>query len=58
MKTEVKAGFQQGVWHDEWHSAYLYCRRFDEDYDPSHKDWAWRVVVSHAWRDNPTTLYG
>jgi hypothetical protein len=28
--------------------AYLYCRRFMEDSDPSHKDWAWRVVVFHA----------
>lgn len=53
---EVKIGFQTGtgckqeggIWHGEWHSAYIYCRRFVEDNDPGHNDWAWRVVIYHA----------
>ena len=59
---EVKVGFRTGTGchreHPRWHSAYLYCRRYVEDSDPSHKDWAWRVVVFHADGDNPTELYG
>lgn len=65
---EVKVGFQTGVGsrreHREWYSAYLYCRRYEddsddeEDSDLSHKDWAWRVVIFHADGDNPTPLYG
>lgn len=60
---EVKAGFITGRGcrsdgHDRWYSTYLYCRRFVEDSDPSHKDWAWRVVVLQAHGENPTMLYG
>jgi len=64
---EVRAGFQTGIGvkekqagHDEWYSMYLYCRRDPEDSDhPSHKDWAWRVVISNAATvDNPMTVYG
>lgn len=60
---DVKVGFITGRGcrddgHDRWYSAYLYCRRFVEDSDPSHKDWAWRVVVFQAHGENPTTLYG
>ncbi|GFF36037.1 hypothetical protein IFM61606_05224 [Aspergillus udagawae] len=59
---EVRVGFLTGTGcrcgHDKWHSAYLYCRRFVEDSDPSHKDWAWRVVIFHADGENPTMLNG
>ncbi|GIC94455.1 uncharacterized protein Aud_010955 [Aspergillus udagawae] len=59
---EVKVGFQTGLGcragHDEWYSAYLYCRRCDDDSDPSLKDWAWRVSFFRADVGNPTTLYG
>ncbi|KAF7155366.1 hypothetical protein CNMCM5623_007437 [Aspergillus felis] len=63
---EVRVGFQTGIGvkykmsgHDTWYSMYLYCRRDVEDSDQSHKDWAWRVVVSHATIvENPMTVYG
>ena len=59
---EVKVGFRTGTGcqrgYDMWHSAYLYCRRFVDDGDPSYKDWAWRVVFFRAEIDNPTMLYG
>ncbi|RHZ51029.1 uncharacterized protein CDV56_105553 [Aspergillus thermomutatus] len=59
---EVKVGFITGTGcrngYDKWYSAYLYCRRYVDDSDPSHKDWAWRVVVFQAHGENPTTLYG
>lgn len=57
---EVKVGFQTGLGsrreHDEWYSAYVYCRRWEDASDPSHEDWAWRVVIMHAGGDNPTPL--
>jgi hypothetical protein len=60
--SQVRVGFRTGTGcrcgHDNWHSAHLYCRRFVEDSDPSHKDWAWRVVVFHADGENPTELNG
>lgn len=59
---EVKVGFITGTGclndHDEWYSAYLYCRRYEDDSDPSHKDWAWRVVFFGADIECPTTFYG
>jgi hypothetical protein len=59
---EVKVGFQTGLGcraeHDEWYSAYLYCRRCDDDSDPSLKHWAWRVSFFRADAGNLTTLYG
>lgn len=60
---EVKAGFVTGTGyamgeHPEWYSAYLYCRRWVEDDDPRHRNWAWRVVFFDASIDNPTALYG
>ncbi|OQD69732.1 hypothetical protein PENPOL_c002G01666 [Penicillium polonicum] len=59
---EVKVGFQTGLGsrreHGEWYSAYVYCRRWEYASDPSHEDWAWRVVIMHAGGDNPTPLYG
>ncbi|CRL24755.1 unnamed protein product [Penicillium camemberti] len=59
---EVKVGFQTGLGsrreHDEWYSAYIYCRRCEDDSDPSHEDWAWQVVIMHACGGNPTLLYG
>ncbi|KAJ5998665.1 hypothetical protein N7451_006475 [Penicillium sp. IBT 35674x] len=52
---EVRAAFQTGIGvkdkqagHDAWYSMYLYCRRDPEDSDESHKDWAWRVVISEV----------
>lgn len=58
---EVKVGFDTGLGcrraHDEWHSAYLYCRSDDES-ATTLKDWAWRVVIFRADGENPTTLYG
>ncbi|KAJ5181589.1 hypothetical protein N7449_011736 [Penicillium cf. viridicatum] len=52
---EVRVGLRTGIGvkykmagHDTWYSMYLYCRRYVEDSDHSHKDWAWRVVVSDA----------
>ncbi|KAJ5797669.1 uncharacterized protein N7503_006965 [Penicillium pulvis] len=63
---EVRAGFQTGngikdkqSGHDEWYSMYLYCRRDPEDSDQSHKDWAWRVVISEVgtYRDH-IEVYG
>ncbi|CRL22255.1 unnamed protein product [Penicillium camemberti] len=63
---EVRVGLQTGIGakykmagHATWYSMYLYCRRHVEDSDHSHKDWAWRVVVSDAEGvDNPMTVYG
>ncbi|KAJ5316629.1 hypothetical protein N7508_001137 [Penicillium antarcticum] len=65
---EVKIGFRTGtgckqdagIWYDAWESTYAYCRRFAEDDDPRHRDWAWRVVIYPAeWADDgPTTPYG
>lgn len=63
---EMRAGFQTGIGvkhkmggHDTWYSMYLYCRRYVEDDDHSHKDWVWRVIVSDAeGMDNPMTVYG
>jgi hypothetical protein len=59
---EVKVGFITGTGclndHDKWYSAYLYCRRYVDDPDPSRKDWAWRVVFFGADLESPTTLYG
>ncbi|KAJ5971311.1 uncharacterized protein N7479_001229 [Penicillium vulpinum] len=55
---EVKVGLHTGCGlrrgYDEWYSAYVYCRRYEDDPDPSHKDWAWRVVIFHAGGANPT----
>lgn len=64
---EVKVGFETGLGGhgecDAWYSAYLYCRRSDDESDDeSHnetlKDWAWRIVVFHADFENPRSLYG
>ncbi|KGO43295.1 hypothetical protein PEX1_088660 [Penicillium expansum] len=63
---EVRVGFQTGTGvrykmggHSTWYSMYLYCRRWVEDSDPSHKDWAWRVVISPAEVfENSTIVYG
>lgn len=63
---QVRVGFQTGIGikyklggHDTWYSMYLYCRRYVEDSDHSHKDWAWRVVISDAEVvGNPTIVYG
>ncbi|GAD97808.1 hypothetical protein PVAR5_6490 [Paecilomyces variotii No. 5] len=59
---EARVGFITGTGcqneHDKWYSTYLYCRRFVDDSDPSHKDWAWRVAFCRADRENPSTLYG
>ncbi|CAI7590860.1 unnamed protein product [Penicillium discolor] len=62
----VRVGLQTGIGikyklggHDTWYSMYLYCRRYVEDSDHSHKDWAWRVVISDAEGvGNPATVYG
>lgn len=58
---EVKVGFETGLGcrqdHDEWRSAYLYCRS-DDEAATSLKEWAWRVVIFHADGENPTILYG
>ncbi|CAG8938041.1 unnamed protein product [Penicillium salamii] len=58
---EVKVGFETGLGcrheHDEWRSAYLYCRS-DDEAAITLKEWAWRVVVFHADGENPATLYG
>jgi hypothetical protein len=58
---EVKVGFETGLGcrqdHDEWRSAYLYCRS-DDEAAATLKEWAWRVVVFHADGENPATLYG
>jgi hypothetical protein len=62
---EVRVGFKTGngvkykmSGEDDWYSMYLYCRRHVEDSDQSHKEWAWRVVVSSAANDNPPSVYG
>jgi hypothetical protein len=59
---EVKVGFKTGVGcqdeHDTWISAYVYCRREENDPDPTLRGWAWRVCVFHADGLNPTELYG
>ncbi|KGO65298.1 hypothetical protein PITC_015660 [Penicillium italicum] len=63
---EVRVGFETGIGvrykmggHKTWYSTYLYCRRHEEDSDPSHKDWAWRVVISPAeCFENSTVVYG
>ncbi|KAJ5817181.1 hypothetical protein N7447_009414 [Penicillium robsamsonii] len=59
---EVKVGFEICLGshreYSTWYSAYLYCRRFRNDSDPSLKDWAWRVVIFHAEGDSPTLFYG
>ncbi len=58
----MKVGFQTGLGsrreHSEWYTAYLYCRRCEDESDSSHKDWVWRVVIFHADGGNPTPLYG
>ncbi|KAF9242695.1 hypothetical protein DTO006G1_5408 [Penicillium roqueforti] len=55
---EVKVGFHTGlgscIEHDAWYSIYMYCRQFEEDSDPSHKYWTWRVVIFSADIMNPT----
>lgn len=38
------------VWH-------LYCRRFEDDPDPSHKGWTWRILILSADFFSPI-LYG
>ncbi|PYI00313.1 hypothetical protein BO78DRAFT_402147 [Aspergillus sclerotiicarbonarius CBS 121057] len=60
---EVKVGFITGEGCDmdgytEWFSAYLYCRRWVEDDDPRHRDWAWRIFFFDDGIENPRTLYG
>ncbi|GLI81829.1 hypothetical protein PoHVEF18_010220 [Penicillium ochrochloron] len=59
---EVKVGFKTGNGsqreHDAWISAYVYCRRDEDDPDLTLRDWAWRVCMFHADGENPTELYG
>lgn len=65
---EVRVGLNFGLgvkWkmsdHVEWYCLYLYCRRVVDEMDPdqSHRDWAWRVTISHAAVvENPQVVYG